>query len=147
MVKLEVVLPVKYLLADMPDTVPLSVKVRAPMVSVFAAPVNVSAPFTVVLPDKVNALAEAALNSRLPRLAAEMLLATPVIVILPPALLVWVPAPAMFPAHVITFPPSASVPVSVSVVPTLRLLASVVVPAPAVKAAKLLEVPGVVWSK
>ena len=58
-----------------------------------------------------------------------------------------VPAPAILPLHVIRFPPSASVPVSVSVVPTCKALPSVLVPALAVNAAKLLLVPGVVSSK
>ena len=40
-----------------------------------------------------------------------------------------VPAPAILPLHVIRFPPSASVPVSVSVVPTCKALPSVLVPA------------------
>ena len=68
----------------------------------------------------------------------------PVMLSLPPTLLECMPAPATLPAQAITLPPSARVPVSVRVVPTLRLFPSVVVPALAVKAEKLLEVPGVV---
>lgn len=146
-VMLAVVLPVKYFVVDMPVTVPFMVNVRVRRFSELFAPVKVSAPFTVALPDKVNALVDAELNSRLPRVAADMLLLTPVIVILPPVLLLCIPAPAIFPAQVIMLPPSASVPVRVRVVPTLRLFASVVVPALAVNAAKLFVVPGAVWSK
>ena len=136
--------PVRYCVADIPDTVPFSVNVLAPRVHVLLAPVNVSPPFTVGLPVKVNALADAALNSRLPRFAPEMLFAIPVILILPLPLLACVPAPAMLPEQVITLPPSTSVPVSVNVVLTLRLLPSVVVPALTVTAEKLFEVPGTV---
>ena len=59
-------LPVKYLVDDIPDTVPLSITVRAPIVNVLFAPVNVNAPFIVGLPVSVNALVELQLNSRLP---------------------------------------------------------------------------------
>ena len=49
-VKLELALPDRYFVADIPDTVPLRLSVFAPIVSVFAAPVIVSAPVIVGLP-------------------------------------------------------------------------------------------------
>ena len=144
-VRLEVApLPEKYCVADIPTTVPLSVNVNAPIDKVLFAPVKVSALFIVALPVNANALAEAALNSTLPRFAPDIVEPTPVMLILPPVLLLCVPAPAMFPEQVITFPPSATVPVSVSVVLTLKLLPSVVVPALAVNTEILFVVPGVV---
>ena len=137
-------LPVKYCVADIPVTVPLRVTVNAPIVSVLFGPVNDRFPFMVGLPVNVKALAEAALKLRLPKVAPEKLLAMPVMLILPLPLLMCMPAPVMLPAQVSTFPPSATVPVRVSVVPTLRLLPNVVVPALAVTVAKLFDVPGVV---
>lgn len=131
----------------MPATVPFNVKVNEPSVNVLLAPVKVSALFTVGLPVNENALAEPALNSRFPNLAPDMLFATPVMLIFPLPVLVCVPAPVIFPAQVITFPLSASVPVRISAVPTLRLFPSVVVPALATNEATLFVVPGVVWSK
>ena len=58
-VKLDVALPVRYWVADIPDTVPFSVSVKVPIASVLAAPVKVSAPVIVGLPLIVNADAPA----------------------------------------------------------------------------------------
>ena len=148
-VRLEVVPPVKYLVADMPTTVLFSVSVKAPIDSVLAAPVNVNAAEIDGLPVSVKALVAGEFNSIFPSVAPDMLLFVPVIVILPPTELECMPVPPMFPAQVIILPPSASVvrAVSVSVVPTLRSLPSVVVPALVANVAKLLDVPGVVLSK
>ena len=79
-------------------------------------------------------------------MAPEKLAAIPVMLSLPLPVLVCVPAPVILPEQVITFPLSASVPVRV-MPPVLRLLPTVLVPALAVNAEKLFEVPGVVWSK
>ena len=129
MVRLDDALPVKKSVADIPATVPLSVNVRAPMVSVLLAPVNVSVPVIVGLPDNVYALVEAQLNSRLPSVAPETLCAIPVMVILPPVVLVCVPVPVILPWSVITWPPSAMVPlVSASVVATINGLPIVALP-------------------
>ena len=116
----------------MPETVPFRVSVNVLMVSVLFAPVKIREPFIVGLPVNENALADEALNSRFPNLAADIVLPIPVMLILPLPVLVWVPVPAMLPAQVITFPPSPRVPVSVSVVPTLKLFPMEVVPAAAV---------------
>ena len=146
-VKLELALPVKNCVADMPLMVPFIVSVKAPMVTVLAVPTNDTFPLTIALPVNENTLADPAANSRLPSVAPDILLLVPVMLILPLPVLVCMPVPAMFPAQVIVLPPSASVPVSVNVVPMLRLLPKVVVPALAVRVAKLLVVPGVVGSK
>ena len=86
--KFEVALPVRYFVADMPATVPFRVNVNEPMVNELFAPVKVSTPFTVGLPVKLNALAEPQFSSRLPNLAADIVLAMPVILILPLPVLV-----------------------------------------------------------
>ena len=152
-VKLEVAPPVKYWVPDIPETVPFNVNVLAPIVNVFPAaaieniPVMVGPP-----PDIVNAVAPTWFSSRFPKVAVlfDILFAAPVMDILPPALLVCVPAPVIFPALVITLPPSANVPaVSASVVATLQLLPNVAV-CPAlfiVKVTILFVVPGVVGLK
>ena len=130
-------------MVDIPDTVPFSVKVNAPIVKVLFPPLNERLPLIVGLPVKEKALAEAALKSRLPKVAPEIVFPTPVILIFPMPVLMCVPVPAILPEQVTTFPLSASVPVSVRVVPTLRLLPNVVVPALAVNKAKLFDVPAV----
>ena len=136
----------------MPDTVPSSVSVFAPRVSVLAAAAMENMPVIVGLPVIVNAVAPVWFNSRFPNVAAafDMLFAAPVILILPPVLLVCVPAPVILPKLVITFPPSAKVPaVNANVVPTLQALPNVA-ECPAlfmVNVATLFVVPGVVWLK
>ena len=89
-VRLDDALPVKYCVDDIPETVPFSVNVKPPIVSVFAAPVKVKAPVIVAFPPIVKFVPPALLNSRLPSVTAAlaMLFAVPVIVILPPVLLV-----------------------------------------------------------
>ena len=82
-VRLDEALPVMNFVADMDATVPFSVNVNAPIDNVFAAPVKVSAPLIVGFPVSAKALAEGQLNSRFPSVTADMLLATPVMVIFP----------------------------------------------------------------
>lgn len=111
-VMFEDALPVKHSVALMPDTVPLSVSVRAPIVSLFPDPVNISAPVIVGFPLIVYAVALAQFSSRFPNVAVEfdMLFAVPVMLIIPPGLLTCVPAPVIFPEQVMMLPPSLSVP-------------------------------------
>ena len=140
-------MPVATIMFD-EDSVPLTAVAELPKVK-FVAPrvslpaVNVSVPLIVGLPVKVKE--PELFKLRFCSVAAEIVAAAPVIVM--PPVPDSVPVPAMFPLHVTTFPPSASVPVRVRVVPTCRALPKVLVPALAVKTAKLFEVPGTVSSK